>query len=450
MPPNFLFLIADDHRHDAIGSLGNPAVATPHLDGLAADGCALTSAYIMGSTSNAVCMPSRAMLLTGQSLFRVFGPNPGGVSPYPMHPAAPTFPQLLRGAGYRTYGVGKWHNEPQVFARSFGGGARIFFGGMSDHRAVPLHDVDPSGAYPPEAARAGRGFSTELFAEAAARLLHEHPAGQPFCLYAAFTAPHDPRTPPPEFAARYPPDDVELPPNVAAVHPFDNGHLHGRDESLAAHPRNPAEVRRHIADYYGMVSHLDAQVGQVLHALETSGHADDTIVVYTADHGLALGQHGLLGKQNLYDHSIRVPLIVRGPGIPAGQRRRGLCYLHDLFPTLLDLAGVDAPPTEGRSLVPMLHGRAPQGRAQVFAAFQGAQVLEPGQAWMRMVRRGEVKLIQTRAAGARHTQLFDLARDPWETTNLADDPQHAARLAAMRQALREAMAAAGDPLAGAD
>ena len=243
MPPNFLFLIADDHRHNAIGSLGDPAVHTPTLDALAAAGTALTSTYICGSTSNAVCMPSRAMLLTGRSLFRVFAPNADGVSPYPMNPEIPTFPQLLRTSGYRTYGVGKWHNERELFARSFDGGGSIFFGGMSDHDAVPLHDFDPSGAYPPEAAATGDGFSTEIFVDTAIRLLHEHPADQPFCMYTAFTSPHDPRTPPPEFAAKYPPADIELPPNFARMHPFDNGHLHGRDESLAAHPRDPDEIR---------------------------------------------------------------------------------------------------------------------------------------------------------------------------------------------------------------
>ena len=239
MPPNFLFLIADDHRHNAIGSLGNPAVHTPTLDALAAAGTALTSTYIMGSTSNAVCMPSRAMLLTGRSLFRVFAPNPDGVSTYPMDPEIPTFPQLLRTSGYRTYGVGKWHNERELFARSFDAGGSIFFGGMSDHDAVPLHDFDPGGVYPPEAMAVGDGFSTEIFVDTAIRLLHEHPADQPFCMYTAFTSPHDPRTPPPEFAAKYPPADIELPPNFARMHPFDNGHLHGRDESLAAHPRDP-------------------------------------------------------------------------------------------------------------------------------------------------------------------------------------------------------------------
>ena len=449
MPPNFLFLIADDHRHDAIGSLGNPAVHTPTLDALAAGGTALTSTYIMGSTSNAVCMPSRAMLMTGRSLFRVFAPNPQDVSPYPMDPGIPTFPQLLRGAGYRTYGVGKWHNEPELFARSFDGGGSIFFGGMSDHDAVPLHDYDPNGVYPPEAMTVGDGFSTEIFVDTAIRLLHEHPADQPFCMYTAFTSPHDPRTPPAEFAEMYPPEEIELPPNFARMHPFDNGHLHGRDESLAAHPRDPDEVRQHIADYYGMISHLDAQIGRLLDALAASGHAEDTIVVYAADHGLAVGQHGLLGKQNVYDHSLRVPLIFRGPGIPAGQRREGLCYLHDVFPTILDLAGLEIPSgCEGASLVPALTGRDAEMRDCVFGAFQRSQSVGSDDSTQRMVRRGNLKLIETRLAGRTHRQLFDVADDPWETRNLAGDAAHAAELADMRRVLNRERMGAGDPASG--
>lgn len=452
MPPNFLFLIADDHRHDAIGSLGNPAVHTPTLDALAAAGTALTSTYIMGSTSNAVCMPSRAMLMTGRSLFRVFAPNPGAVSPYPMDPDVPTFPQLLRGAGYRTYGVGKWHNEPELFARSFNGGGSIFFGGMSDHDAVPLHKFHPDGVYPPEAVAQGDGFSTEMFVDKTIQLLRDHPADQPFCLYTAFTSPHDPRTPPAEFAAMYPPADVELPPNFARMHPFDNGHLHGRDESLAAHPRDPDEIRQHIADYYGMISHLDSQIGRLLDALAASGHAENTIVVYTADHGLAVGQHGLLGKQNVYDHSLRVPLIVRGPGIPAGQRREGLCYLYDMFPTILELAGLQAPSgCEGASLVPALTGRDAEMRDCVFAAFQRDQNLNSDDSTQRMVRRGDLKLIETRMAGRTHLQLFDLAEDAWETRNLAGDPAYAEPVATMRGLLERERRRAGDPdMTGAD
>ena len=445
MPPNFLFLIADDHRHNAIGSLGTSAVATPVLDGLVAAGTALTHTYIMGSTSAAVCMPSRAMLLTGRSLFRVFGPNPGNVSPYPMDAGMPTFPELLRTAGYRTYGVGKWHNEPSLYARSFDDGASIFFGGMSEHAAVPVHSFHPHGMYPLGAATPGRSFSSELFVNSAAELLRAHPADHPFCMYVAFTAPHDPRTPPPEFVRRYPASDIELPPNFIPEHPFDNGELDGRDEQLAAHPRDPDEVRRHIADYYGMISHLDAQIGRLLDELEATGHANDTIVIYTADHGLALGQHGLLGKQNVYDHSLRVPLIIRGPDVPRGERRDGLCYLMDVCPTILDLAGLEPPSEcEGLSLAPMIQGSDLDVRESIFAAFQRDQELGVEDPWQRSVRRGDWKLIENGAMGEQHTQLFNLVSDPWEMRNLATQEDHAERLDAMRSRLMHERTVGGD------
>ncbi len=447
MPPNFLFLIADDHRHNAIGSLGTPAVATPNLDALAAAGTALTHTYIMGSTSGAVCMPSRAMLLTGRSLFRVFSPNPDNVSPYPMDPEIQTFPELLRTAGYRTYGVGKWHNEPGLYARSFDDGASIFFGGMSEHAAVPVHTFHPHGVYPLDAATLGRGFSSELFVDSAAELLRAHPAERPFCMYVAFTAPHDPRTPPPEFVRRYPVSDIELPPNFVPSHPFDNGELGGRDEQLANHPRDPDEVRRHIAAYYGMVSHLDAQIGRLLDELEAAGYADDTIVVYTADHGLALGQHGLLGKQNVYDHSLRVPLIIRGPDVPRDERRDGLCYLLDMFPTILDLAGLELPEEcEGLSLLPMIQGADLDVRESIFAAFQSDQELGVEDSFQRAVRRGDWKLIETRAAGEQHNQLFNLGSDPWEMRNLTTQADQAERLDEMRGLMMHWRAVVGDTL----
>ena len=120
-----------------------------------------------------------------------------------------------------------------------------------------------------------------------------------------------------------------------------------RDEKLADFPRTPEETRRHIAEYFGMISDMDEKIGDILAALARKGLADDTIVVYTADHGLSVGQHGLLGKQNLYDHSVRVPLIVRGPGVPSGKRVDALTHTYDVYPTLCDLAGLEVP-TGGR------------------------------------------------------------------------------------------------------
>ena len=172
--PNIVFLIADDHRHSAINALGDAQVDTPNLDSLIHEGTSLSNMYIMGSTVGAVCMPSRGMMLTGRTLWRIDEPDLGDWS---------LWPQMLRESGYHTYGIGKWHNERESFSRCFADGAETFFGGMSDHYAVPVHDYDPSWKFPEENARVGQGFSTDIFAQAAVEFLHQYSGQEPFCLY---------------------------------------------------------------------------------------------------------------------------------------------------------------------------------------------------------------------------------------------------------------------------
>ena len=227
--PNILLTIADDQRFDTIAALGNAVIQTPCFDRMTRDGLAFTCAHHMGSAIPAVCAPSRAMLLSGRSLFHL--PDAlihGGVEENPV----PLLPQMLRENGYRTYGVGKWHNGKPAFARSFDGGAAIFFGGMCEHTAVPVHDFDPSGEYSDSGCRISKKFSTELFADAAIEFLENDQSDEPFFLFVAFTAPHDPRTPPPEYSALYPPERMPLAPNFLPCHPFDNGELQIRDELL--------------------------------------------------------------------------------------------------------------------------------------------------------------------------------------------------------------------------
>lgn len=176
-----------------------------------------------------------------------------------------------------------------------------------------------------------------------------------------------------------------------------------------------------------MITHLDAQIGRILDTLRRRGLAENTIVVLAGDNGLALGQHGLMGKQNLYDHSVRVPLIFSGPGIPCGQRTAAHAYLLDIFPTLCDLTGIPIPDTvEGASLVPALHNPAAPIRDVLLCAYRAVQ---------RSARDSRHKLIEYAVDGRRTTQLFDLQADPWETTNLAADPSHAETLARLRHAL---------------
>lgn len=440
--PNILFMIADDHRHNAINALDNTEVKTPHLDSLISQGTALTQTYIMGSTSPAVCMPSRAMLLSGRSLFHACEPSTQGPYTFPEH--VKLLPELLRENGYHTHGIGKWHNPIEAYARSFDSGANIFFGGMSDHDKVPIHDFDTSGEYPPDSQYIGSKFSTDLFGDAAIEFLQTYGDEKPFCMYLAFTSPHDPRTPPAEFA--YDPSQITVPANFLPEHPFDNGELHVRDEELAPFPRTESVIQQHIADYYGMISHQDDKIGQILNALASRDDADNTIVVYTADHGLAVGQHGLMGKQNLYDHSMRIPLIIKGPDIPSSQRLDTLCYLYDMFPTLCELTDMPIPATnEGNSLVNVIRGDKSQHRSSVFAAYQAKIDMPKDGKYQRMVRLGDFKLIEYVVDGNRQTQLFDLNADPHELNNLAEDSQFADQLTQLQQELATWQHVVDDP-----
>jgi len=426
--PNVLFLFSDDHRADAIGALGGAGVRTPNLDALARRGTILARAYCNGSMQGAVCVPSRAMLLTGRGLFR---------ADEKMSEPGSTWPEAFAEAGYDTFATGKWHNGPGSLRRSFRRAEAVFLGGMGDPYALPLRERLPDGTLGP--ARPGGRHSVEAFADAAARFLRgRRDQDAPFLCYVAFNAPHDPRVAPAEYRGRYRDEDVALPANFLPEHPFDNGEMDIRDEKLAPRPRTPEVVRRHLADYFAAIEHLDAQVGRILDALRDAGRLDDTIVAFAGDHGLAIGSHGLLGKQNLYEHSMRAPAILAGPGVPAGRRVDALAYLHDLFPTLGELAGVPGPAgSEGLSLVPVFEGRTPSRRDDVLTAYRDVQ---------RAICERRWKLIAYPRIGK--VQLFDLEADPDELRDLSTDPACAAERERLLDLLRRRRVEAGDPTAG--
>jgi len=429
--PNFLFMIADDHRHSALGALGTEAVSTPTFDQMIADGTCFTQAHIMGSTSGAVCMPSRGMLMTGCGLFDTPDPLPDDV---------PLLPELLRQNGYRTFGTGKWHNRRGSYARCFSESGKVFFGGMSDQYAMPVNDFDPAGEYPPAETYIADGFATTVFTDEMIEFLSDRSPDddEPFFAYIAFTSPHDPRTPPPPFDTMYDPAEIELPPNFLPEHPFDIGVRDIRDEVLAGYPRGEDEIKRHIADYYGMISHMDFDIGRILETLDARGLSENTIVVYTSDHGLGVGQHGLMGKQNLYDHSMRIPLIMRGPGMPAGLRSKALLYLLDLYPTLLELAGLPVPDsTAGHSLTALLDEVTYMHRRQIFSAYQGVFGHPAGAPYQRSIKDEGHKLIQTVVDGMMTWQLFDLRADPHETQDQIANPAHAALVERLKSDLKK-------------
>ncbi len=423
--PNVLFIIADDHRWDAIGGMGDPTVKTPTMDSLMERGTTFRQTHIMGSLVGAVCVPSRAAVLTSANLFRSGGNK--------LNPDLAVWPQTMRESGYNTFFAGKWHNDKNSFTNSFDGGAKIFFGGMGNQYKVNVFDFDPTGKYPTDARYVGDKFSTTLFTDPVVEFIETYDREDPFFAYLSFTSPHDPRTPPGEYATMYPPEDIPLPENFLPEHPFDNGEMRIRDEVLAPFPRTPEIVQQHIADYYGMISHQDYEMGRVIQTLKDQGHYDNTIVIYTSDHGLAVGQHGLFGKQNVYDHSIRVPSIFAGPGIPEGHTVNALTYLYDLFPTVCDLTNVDCPDTvEGISLVPLMEGCVDKVRDSVFAAYKDIH---------RTVSNGKWKLIRhyvskDNGKGTDYIQLFDLEADPWEMNNLAEQPEHAERIQSLADELK--------------
>lgn len=415
--PNILFLLSDDQQPDAIGAYGHPDVKTPSIDRLVERGASFEDAYCLGSWHGAVCQPSRAMLMSGRGLYSVKADLGDQV----------TMPQWFGDRGYQTFGTGKWHNGARSFERSFQRAKHVMLGGMSSHLLVPLHEPDEHGEL--VKAVSGDRFSSELFADAAIEFL-ESAGDAPFFAYVAFTAPHDPRMAPNEDRAIYDPATLTLPKSFLPQHPFDNGRLVVRDEALAPWPRTPEIVREQLADYYAMITHLDRQVGRILAALEATGKADNTIVVYTADHGLAMGRHGLLGKQSVYEHSMGAPLILTGPGIEPGARYSGFAYLLDLFPTLCELTGVELPQDiDGRSLVRVLGGEQARVRDRIFLAYEDAQ---------RAVRAARYKLIRYPLVD--HTQLFDLLEDPDECVDLAGLPEHAERVTTMMGWLREEQA----------
>ncbi len=436
---NILIIYSDDHSYHALGAAGNKEISTPNLDKLAKSGLMFTQAHVMGGHQGAVCIPSRVMLLTGRYVNRL--PGDGNTIP----DSIVSLPEVLRKQGYNTYHTGKWHSDKASHSRMFSTGGDIFFGGMhfpkfggQEHPTVSLYDS--TGVYNDSRKRVSDIYSTTLYADNAVRFLNSSTAkAKPFFCYVAFTSPHDPRTPPGNFATMYDPKKITLPSNFLIKHPFDNGDLNVRDEQLLPVPRDPEAIKKDIALYYGMVSEMDAQVGRILEALEKSGLKENTLIVFAGDNGLAVGQHGLLGKQNLYEHSIRVPMIMSGPGIPVNKKTEGFTYLSDITPTIIDYLAVKRPSSvEGRSLLPVIQDPSKKVRSSIYNVYGH---------WSRSIKSDDgFKMIVYNVDGITTTQLFNLKKDPLEIKDLSKDPAYSEKVIQMRNLLKQQMTASFDDL----
>lgn len=403
--PHVVFLFADDQRADTIGALGNPHIKTPHLDELVRRGFVFRNAYCLGANVPAVCTPSRNMLLSGRAYFRWTGPQ--------AQPDMANFPTSMKAAGYETYHHGKRGNTSPKIQELF------------DHNKYVLDQQDRTNGEP-----------AKQIVDEAIGFLHSRSRDKPVFMYLAFSNPHDPRVAAQKYLDLYEREKIPLPKNYLPEHPFDNGELKVRDELLAGFPRTKDEVRKHLHDYYAVISAMDHHIGRLVATLKELGMYDNTILVYSADHGLAIGSHGLFGKQNLYEAGMKPPLVFAGPGIPRGESP-ALVYLLDIFPTVCDLVGGEVPGgLDGKSLKPVIAGKSSSMRDSLFLAYRDVQ---------RAVRDERWKLILYPQANV--TQLFDLQADPDEMQNLAEQPEQRGRIESLKAQLNRWQRELGDGLA---
>jgi choline-sulfatase len=443
--PNLLFILVDDQSPFDL-KLYNPqsTLETPNIDKLAAQGMTFDGAYHMGSFSGAVCMPSRHMIMSGRTVWHL-PPAPWGAKTSPPGLEQQTIPAVFNRAGYATMRTCKMGNSYEAANKLFTVRKDASKRGGDDETGSTWH---------------GDQVMNYLGEREATK------DTKPFLIYYGFSHPHDTRDGKPELLAKYgatnhtdeanPPSlhslQPPLPPNHLLKHPFDTTDSGVRDEVAVSgvwQRRDEASIRNEIGRQYACSENIDIQIGRVLKRLEETGELANTYIIYTADHGMSIGRHGLMGKQNLYQHTWRVPFIVKGPGIQPGSRVEGNIYLLDVLATLCDLAGVTPPDTnEGQSFKPVLEGKTKAIREVLYGAYSGG-----GKPGMRAVKQGDWKLIRYESPdrSVNQTQLFNLAENPHELLpehgkpNLAADPKHADKLKEMEALLLAEMRRLDDP-----
>ena len=442
--PNVLFLFADDQCYETIRAFGHTDIETPNLDRLAKRGAVFTHCYNMGSYSGAVCVASRTMLNTGRFLWHAQRLHRKSEQ---ERKAGRFWAEYLKKAGYETYMSGKWHVQAKANL-AFDHTAHIR-GGMPKQTEAGYNrpidgQKDPWSPYDPKFGgfwQGGKHWSEVVADDAEAFLAAAAKRDKPFFMYLAFNAVHDPRQAPKSFIDKYPLDRIELPKNFLAEYPFKNDigcSKRLRDERLAPFPRTENSIKVNRQEYYAIVTHMDVQIGRILDALEKTGKADNTWIFFTADHGLSVGHHGLLGKQNLYDHSVRVPFLVSGPGVKPGTRIKAPIYMQDVMPTTLELAKIDKPDhVQFQSLLPMIQAGS-EAESHYDAIYGGYLKLQ------RSVVMGDHKLILY--PKIKRVRLFDLRNDPHEMVDLAGRPGSKAIVKRLFAKLLQMQPATGDQL----
>ena len=426
--PNIVFVISDDHRYDMLGAAGNTSVHTPNLDRLAKEG----TNFRQGTVHVPQCSPCRAMLITGlpphvnghysnQAHRADIAKNPDGFKQYP------TLPGLLRDGGYRTVLIGKWH----LFAEPWNCGftdVRVWFppggGKFLDNPNVARGNTRDGAKM--------NGFVNELFGQDAAEFIRSDAAKErPFFMWVALTAPHTPLTP--------------NPPEVQKVY-------EGKTDQDVWPPHLPKDAKaKRMKDYAEAITMADRQLGHVLAALDETKLADNTVVVFMGDNGYMMGtrdlndQPAFHGKVYPYEDSVRVPFVMKAPGVKNAGAGSDACVSSlDLPPTFLKLAGVTPPATwPGRDLTPVLAGDD-KAFASAVCEFVDSENAKFGDVNYRLIRSTTHKLIDW-ADSKRPDEFYDLKNDPQELKNMIDDGSTKELQASMRKDLRAWMEKTQDP-----
>ncbi len=444
--PNIVFIFADDMCFSEMSGVGNKIVKTPNLDRLIEGGVLFTHAYNMGAWNGAVCVASRTMLNTGQFLWNAQN--------YAKNQKNLFWSDRMNNAGYDTYFTGKWHVRPRKPKNIFTTVGTVrpgmpsqtkerynrkFIEGQPDSWSP--YDKSKGGYW-----KGGKHWSAIVADESLQFINRASKKDKPFFMYLAFNSPHDPRQAPKKYIDMYPLDKIEVPENFIPRYPYEdkiglsrvgsNGKKNIlRDEQLAPMPRTPYSIKKNRQEYYALITYTDYQVGRVLDAIEKSGKVDNTIIIFSADHGLAVGKHGLLGKQNMYDDSLRVPLIISGKGIPKDKQVSADVYLQDIMATSLDLAKANNKGVKFKSLLPLIENKKFKQYDAIYGGYLKLQ---------RMVRQGDWKLIMY--PEAKVARLYNVTKDPQEMNDVANDAKYKGVMQTLYKEFKKLQKDTGDKL----
>lgn len=468
--PNIVFIFTDDQTYSSIHALGNNEIITPTMDNFVKEGTTFTHAYNMGSWSGAVCAASRAMINSGRFVWRANEFRQNWVKKDTIS-YNQSWAKLMESEGYETYMTGKWHVDAPA-QKLFKHTTHIRpgmpkdawdhfkmvskFDSLSKIKGANTADIMPNGYNRPQNEndkswsptdiskggfwQGGKHWSEVLKDDAINFIDQAKMKDAPFFMYLAFNAPHDPRQAPQEYVDMYPLENISVPKSYLPEYPYRHNIANGddlRDEVLAPFPRTEYAIKVHTQEYYASITHVDAQIGKIVEALKKSGKMENTYIIFTADHGLAMGRHGLLGKQSLFDHSMRPPMIIMGPEIPKDKRSNADVYLQDVMATSLDIAGVEKPAyVDFNSFLDIAKGeRNGSHYKSIYGAYLSVQ---------RMIRKDGFKLLIFPEINK--ILLFDLKNDPEEMNDLAGDSTNKEKIKTMFDELIVLQKEMDDPL----